>query len=630
MKRGFYVLIVLWLLLTYKVPAFGNGSNHQCGESGFSTEVIQSEMTDNGCIRYTLEVSHNNRCSHALSHYTVSVSCGKIYDVSNSENWKIEYGYDKKTKLTGFKVDDIPNFGDTDLERFTVSFTVCQEGNTACATKEGCCYPIVAYKAGTCVYYDKLDGACPVPPDDDPPATTLKASIEKQDITCFGAGNGSMSVKVEEGKEPYTYLWSTGATTAEINGIAAGDYTVTIKDSNGAGVELTETMTEPSSLTVSGELSHEACGNGGGAVDITVTGGAAPYSFNWNSGLATTEDLSSLHAGTYSVVVTDNTGCTVESAFVIDNQAQLSITGTTTMPACGQANGDVDITVSGGTEPYTYLWSNGSTTQDIQGIGPGNYKVIVNDANGCSAEYLLNVKENNSLKLTYMVTQTSCLDDGSGAIDLIVAGGTGPYTYAWTNNETTEDINGLTEGSYTVTVTDAAGCTAQAKIFVSRKTFQVNSNVTQPSCDGSVGGSISLFPINTTETYTYLWSTGATTSSISGLEPGIYKVTVTDGSGCSRALTYVISDPTGITASSTVSNDQCNAEGAYSIDLEVSGGSAPYSYQWSNGAASEDIEGVATGTYSVTITDLNGCSATHEVQVAGDPPAWSCLIDTPT
>lgn len=627
MKRGFYVLNVFWLLLSVSVFA-GGGKNKSCGENGFSTKVIQAELTDKGCIRYTLEVSHNNKCKHALSHYTVAVSCGKISKVSNSQGWKIEYGYDKKTKLSGFKVDDIPNFGETKLKKFTVSFTVCQDGGKKCATREGCCYPIVAYKAGTCIYYDELDNSCPVPPEE--PAKELKASLEKQDITCFGMNNGALSVVIEEGKEPYTYQWSTGAESASVTGLAPGEYTVSVRDDNGAELELTASIIEPADLAVSGVITNEGCGNGSGAVDIAVTGGTAPYTFKWNDDLATTEDLQGLHAGAYKVLVTDQAGCAIEATFDLVNDENLTITSQSTMPACGKSNGAITISVSGGAEPYTYAWRHGSQEKDLVGIGPNTYWVTVTDANGCSSEHPVVLKENNTLKLTWIATQTSCQEDNSGAIDLTVEGGTGPYTYNWTNGQSTEDLSGLPAGFYDVTVTDAEGCQAKGRVSITKKTFQINSNVIQPACDGSQGGSVSLFPINANESYTYKWAhDGATTSSISGLEPGVYEVTVTDGSGCSRKIVYVISDPTGITASATVSNDQCNSEGAYSIDLTASGGSGPYIYEWTNGSTDEDPNGLESGTHTVTITDVNGCSTSLDVEVSGTPPAWSCVIDDP-
>jgi hypothetical protein len=628
MKRTFYVLIAVWLLFTGVAWATGGGKGKKheksCDENDFSTRVIEAKIKDNGCIRYTLEVTHDGRVSHALSHYTVAVSCGKVYNVTNSEGWKIEYGHDKKTNLTEFKVDDIPNFGETRLKKFTVSFTVCQDNGRHCATKEGCCYPIVAYKAGQCVYYDKLEGACPMPPDD-PPASELKASLEIQQIDCHGNNNGSLLVKVEQGKEPYTYVWSTGATTPGIEGLAAGNYEVTVKDAAGSELKLSATITEPEALQIAGTVTSEGCGNGNGAIDITVSGGTAPYTYQWSND-QTTEDLADLHAGDYTVIVTDAKGCTATKSFEILNQNQLTVTLQSTLPACGQKNGSITVTVSGGTEPYTYTWSNGATTKDLTNIGAGTYTVTVKDANGCSAQRSLNIKENNTLKLTWVVSQTSCLDDGSGAIDLTVEGGTAPYTYTWDTGQTTEDISGLTEGVYRVTVTDAAGCEASAVMLITKKSFVVNAKVTQPACDGSYGGSIELFPANTGETYTYQWSHGPTTSSLYDLEPGTYTVRVTDGTGCFRDIPYVILEPSGITATATVTNTQCNAEGAFNIDLTVNGGTGPYTYEWSNGSTTQDLTGVNSGIYTVTITDAGGCTTTHEVEVTGTPPTWSCTI----
>src|SRR5690606_24657469 len=371
--------------------------------------------------------------------------------------------------------------------------------------------------------------ACPVPPDD-PPAAELKASLEAQHIDCDENGTGALWVNIEQGTEPYTYLWSTGATTARIENLAAGEYTVTVKDAAGKELNLSGTINAPEALELTGALTHEGCGNGNGGIDLTVAGGTAPYTYTWSND-QTSEDLADLHAGVYSVTVTDANGCSATQSFEILNQQQLAITTQVTPPACGHTNGSIDVTVSGGAEPYTYAWSNGATTKDLADVGPGNYKVTVTDANGCSAERLLNVKENNTLKLSWAATQTSCQDDGSGAIDLTVQGGTAPYTYQWSNGQTTEDISGLTAGIYDITVKDAAGCEVTGRVSVSKKSFVVNDNITQPACDGSFGGTIELFPGTFGETYMYEWSNGATTSSISDLEPGIYEVTVTDGTG---------------------------------------------------------------------------------------------------
>lgn len=626
MKYSFYLLSLGWLLLSHDLTAQEERYGYFCGENPFRTEIVRVVASDDDCTSYELNVTYTQGCKHALSHYTVAMSCGKITEAGNSENWKQEFGYDRTTGLYGVKIDNIPNFGETSLKSFSVYFTVCDDDRDhTCKRTDStsCCYPIVAYKAGTCVYYDKLKGSCPAP------TPQLNATLWKQDVTCFGLNNGSLSVSADGGEEPYSYQWSTGDTTSFISDLAPGLYDVTVTDANGSQVTLDQTITGPEKINVEGVVSSAGCnGQQDGTIDITITGGAGGYTFAWSNG-AGTEDISSLAPGSYNVTVQDSVGCSAEASFVIENGSSLSITATPALPACGQTNGSIDIAVTGGTLPYTYKWSNGSMEEDLENVGPGNYKVTVTDTEGCTVEAIYNLKENNTLKLSAVVKQTSCLEDGSGAIDLLVQGGTEPYTYTWSNGASTEDISDLTAGIYSVTVTDANGCSATMQVSVTRKTFQVSSQVTQPSCQAGSGGSVVLTPFGGIEPYTYQWSTGAATNSVEGLSPGIYTVTITDASGCSRDLVYVISDPVPITATAIVSNNQCNAEGAFNIDLTVTGGQGPYTYEWSNGSSDEDPDSLATGIYTVTITDVNGCSAVNEVEVSGSTQGWTCLIDQP-
>jgi hypothetical protein len=226
--------------------------------------------------------------------------------------------------------------------------------------------------------------------------------------------------------------------------------------------------------------------------------------------------------------------------------------------------------------------------------------------------------------------RTAVVEDASGSIDLTVSGGTEPYTYSWSNGSTTADISGLVTGSYTVTVTDSKGCVKTLRVFVSRKTFLVPSQVVNPDCHGGNTGSITLLqPVGGEAPYTYLWSNGETGNSISELTGGTYSVVVTDNAGCSREVFFGITDPGTINATAEISNDQCNAEGFFNIDLSTSGGTAPYTWQWSDGFTGEDRELQETGTYTVTISDANGCSVEKEIIVNGDPSDLACLITAP-
>ncbi|HEX8039569.1 MAG TPA: T9SS type A sorting domain-containing protein [Chryseosolibacter sp.] len=615
LRALFFLLPFLYSIYVSAQP----GKERDCSTTCFSTEVVSMEKISATCTAYELRVSYSGKCAHALSHFTVQVPCGKIGDLWNSQNWKQVYGTDPTTGLTGFKIDDISGFGETAEQHFTVKFTLCAEGES-CAGQLTCWQPIVAYKASTCVNYDTLSVRC----------QQLKASLKKQDASCFGAADGSLSVVTEAGQEPFTFSWSDGSVDSAITGLSAGLYVVVVRDASGAELTLQDTIRQSGQIVLNGQATPASCnGLANGTIDLTVSGGVPPYSFLWNNG-ATTEDPDGLASGSYSVNVTDAKGCTAEGRFTVGNKANIRITSSLLKPDCNDNNGTIDITVSGGRSPYTFQWSDGSTGEDLTGIPAGLYTVTVTDSAGCFEKAAFLLRENNTLAITGTPLPTSCSDDASGLIDISVLGGTAPYSFTWSNGATTEDLSGLTSGYYTVTVTDAKGCTANAGFTVAKKTFQLSRTVHSPSCNGGADGTVTLDPPDGgTEPYTYQWSNGATGPSLSDVSAGVYTVVVTDATGCSRTLTITVTDPQPLAVTSSVSNSNCNAEGFFSIDLTVSGGTAPYTFSWSDGSTIEDIDSLHSGTYSVVITDANGCNTVKEIVVEAPPAPWACLISEP-
>ncbi len=459
--------------------------------------------------------------------------------------------------------------------------------------------------------------------------STLIAKLQKTNVSCFGGSNGQLQVVIQDGLAPYTYAWSTGETTSSIMNLVAGSYSVTVMDANSNTMTLSEIISGPQAIVLTETITNPSCsGSANGSINLSVTGGSGTFVFAWNNG-STQQNLIDLASGSYTVVVTDSAGCVAQKTVSLINTTVISAGVTFTHPTCSQSNGTIDITPSGGVSPYTYLWSTGATTQDLQNGGPGTYTVKITDANGCSVDKIYALRINNTLSLTYLVTPTSCLDDASGAINLSVSGGTAPYTYLWQDAVTTEDRSGLTAGVYKVTVTDAGGCSSTLNISVFKKTLQVTSSVTQPTCAGDLG-SITVTPVDGVAPYTYLWSTGDTTNSITDVTSGSYSVTITDASGCSKKMNFVMPSLLAISATNIVSNTQCGSEGAYAIDLTVAGGKSPYTFVWSNSAMTEDISGLNSGTYSVSITDANGCSASQEIVVSPILVSWDCLINQPT
>lgn len=290
------------------------------------------------------------------------------------------------------------------------------------------------------------------------------------DASCSGGDNGSITITVADGTPPYTYNWSNGQTDEDITGLTAGDYTGTVTDDNGCSFVVNATVNEPSLISVTIDNVMDATCNGGtdGGIMISVSGGTAPYTFMWSNG-ADTEDVSDLLAGDYTGTITDANGCElVSDAITIAEPDAIVVTvdGTTDVTCNGGVDGSIMITVSGGTAPYSFTWSDGSISEDPASLSAGDYTVTITDAIGC--ETIANPIVVSGPDAITITTDEIIDDAGSndGAIMISVAGGTAPYTYAWSNGEATEDLMDLAVGDYTVTVTDNNDCELVATLSV--------------------------------------------------------------------------------------------------------------------------------------------------------------------
>ncbi len=404
-------------------------------------------------------------------------------------------------------------------------------------------------------------------------------------------------------------------------------------------------------LVSSGVAATYVCGtnvscNGAndGSINLTVTGGAdcaLAYTFNWSNG-ATTEDVSNLTAGNYSVTITDANGCSTSSSFTLTEPALLVSSGVAATYVCGTnvscngANdGSINLTVTGGADcvAYTFNWSNGATTEDVSNLTAGNYSVTITDANGCSTSSSFTLTEpallvSSGVAATYVCgTNVSCNGANDGSINLTVTGGADcvAYTFNWSNGATTEDVSNLTAGNYSVTITDANGCSTSSSFTLTEPALLVSSGVaatyvcgTNVSCNGANDGSINLTVAGGADcvAYTFNWSNGATTEDVSNLTAGNYSVTITDANGCSTSSSFTLTEPALLVSSGVAAtyvcgtNVSCNGANDGSINLTVTGGAdcVAYTFNWSNGATTEDVSNLRAGTYSVTVTDANGCS----------------------
>lgn len=411
------------------------------------------------------------------------------------------------------------------------------------------------------------------------------------------------------------------------------------------------------SLTASSTTSNyngyavSCTGSEDGSINLSVSGGTAPYSFVWNTanGSATadgttTEDLANLKAGTYTVMVTDSVGAADTLAIVLNQPSSLSASlfsqsfNGYNIHCQGGADGQITTTVNGGVAPFQYLWSTGDTVPNIGGLAADSYQLIVTGANGCKDTSTIVLLEplGLALQLNPSITPSGyglhCAGGNSGTIDLAVTGGVGNYIYNWSHGAITQDLTGLTADVYSVRVEDGNGCVKiDSTTLTEPLPLSVTGNATEYaageyfSCDTCNDGSYSLTvsggsgPV---AAYTYQWSSGQTTSAVSSLSPNTYYTfTVTDNEACT--VTDSILLPANVqtsqlelfgTLSSYAGGHQVSTFGGSNgwIDLQVIGGNPPYNYQWAGPptlpaalAVFQDLNEMSAGTYTVVVTDAD-------------------------
>jgi hypothetical protein len=365
------------------------------------------------------------------------------------------------------------------------------------------------------------------------------------------------------GSAPYNVSWSgpvsgnpagneilTSGGSFVLAGLMAGSYTVLVTDASGNSQSVVVTVTEPLPLAATSVQSNTLCsGTCTGSINLTVTGGVAPYLYSW-TGIpfysSSNEDLSNLCPGVYTVSVTDACGCTNTLTQVITAPPAFTLTGMITQIPCGGLNnGAIDVTVGGGTPGYTYAWTGPSgytaNTEDLLNLTPGTYTLTATDANNCTItqNWVVNPAP-QALLLSETNVDVLCSGQATGSIDLTTVGGTAPYTYMWNGpgayTANTQDISGLAAGTYSVTVTDANNCT------VSLSNIDITASPTLVLTGSVNGNNIDISVSGGTVPYNYSWSNGAVTQDLPNVLPGTYVVIVTDAYNCAVSDTFVVNN----------------------------------------------------------------------------------------
>lgn len=379
---------------------------------------------------------------------------------------------------------------------------------------------------------------------------TLTASMSAStNVSCLNGNNGQATVTAANGQAPYTYAWSNGQSAQTATGLAAGTYTVTVTASNNCTATASVTITQPTSGIIAEitDVVNAGCQQYTGSLTAQATGGTTPYTFDLGNGSQTTGAFTGLNAGVYTVTVSDASGCTATIAATVPSSSTVSVTMQSTATTCATNDGTATTTVTGGTTPYTYTWSNGATTANLEALAPGTYVVTVTDLLRCQAIGAVTVTNGCATPCTFDVDVTSqnetCLNSNNGTIAITPVSGTLPFTYAWAHdaNNVLNTANNLGAGSYTVSITDAAGCQIERTIGIGQGssitvdiTLQNNNSVAAALVQGGVAP------------YTYLWSDGSTFSSLVATTAGAYSVAVTDANGCTVVSSVVNLIPVGV------------------------------------------------------------------------------------
>ncbi|WP_299123051.1 T9SS type A sorting domain-containing protein [uncultured Tenacibaculum sp.] len=481
-------------------------------------------------------------------------------------------------------------------------------------------------------------------------------SYTKTDVNCYGGNDGSIDLTVVGGTGVYTYIWSNGKKTQDLSSITKGVYKVVVSDENGCTKEVTVTISEPTAgLSISGSNTTDASGFGllNGSVNVTVSGGTPPYTYSLkekSTGVekGTSNNVTGLAGSVsgivYEMTITDSQGCKLIKEYTIYQPEKLELSlSLNSEIRCNGEDGSISSTVTGGFltagSSYDYKWYNKLNLTKVIGTGvglttkAGDYRLIVEDSKGNTAFQDYKLKENAEVVLSYTKTDVNCYGGNDGSIDLTVVGGTGVYTYIWSNGKKTQDLSNITKGVYKVVVSDENGCRKEETITITEPDeYKIVTDVfRRPTGAGLSDGEITVSVIGGTKPYTFKWENDkgniiSTTNSILNIPAGIYKLQVLDKKGCELNQVFNLGEPEKLLISiKETSSIQCHGDLSGVLELETTGGVGGNTYTWYNATTNAvigntvSISNLGAESYYVKVVDANGIDATSTVYNLTEP-----------
>ncbi|TXF87887.1 hypothetical protein FUA23_17165, partial [Neolewinella aurantiaca] len=444
---------------------------------------------------------------------------------------------------------------------------------------------------------------------------------------------GELTVEVTGGAEPYTITWNTvpAQSGPTATGLTAGTYTASIVDANGCETTAEGTITEPAELTASiADAALDCFEDADGELTVTVNGGTEGYTITWNTVPAQSGPTATgLTAGTYTASIVDANGCETTAEGTITEPAELTASIADAAVDCFEdANGELTVTVNGGTEGYMITWNTvpAQSGPTATGLTAGTYIASIVDANGCEVTAEGTITEPTELDVTGTTTDINCDGDASGSIDVTVTGGTPAYSYVWgdDNTVTTEDRTGLAAGTYVLTVTDENGC-EEVETFTIEGATTLEATIADAAldCYGDADGELTVEVTGGAEPYTITWNTVPAQSgpTATGLTAGTYTASIVDANGCETTAEGTITEPADpLNIDETITELACNESTGGEINLDVTGGTAPYTYAWTGpgitNTTSDNQTGLGAGIYTVEVTDAALCTISESYTIA--------------
>lgn len=426
-------------------------------------------------------------------------------------------------------------------------------------------------------------------------------------------GTGTVTANPSGGIPPYNYFWSTGENTQTISNLPPGNYFVVVTDAHNCQAVNNFAVIPVDGIDIDVSASPTTdCGTQDGMASASASGGTPPYSYEWSNS-STGSNVNGLAPGTYTVTATDAAGCMAVANVTVGGFPDVILMPFETDASCGGSDGIASVVVISGTAPFTYQWSNGVTTSVNPNLTPGTYSVTVTDANNCFTTANLNIGGAQNLELDLNSNNVSCTGANDGLASVNILSGTAPFDIIWSNGGTTSTILGLSSGTYSVSVSDGAGCFETGSITVSEPNpISLSVNVSGAGCTGTGGASANA--LGGTPPYSYVWSNGQTGQNLTNVSSGDYSVTVTDSEGCTKSETVTITSASPPSCNAFIIS---NISGVGASDgtagVNVTGGTPPFFYLWSNGQVTSTATNLGAGTHSVTVTDANGCTTSCSV-----------------